>query len=62
VAIEQAKGMLAERGGVGMDEAFDGLRSYSRRTDRGLTDVASALVRGELELPEVAPERPARRR
>ena len=62
VAIEQAKGMLAEREGIGMDEAFDRLRRYSRRSNRRLTDVASELAGGDLDLRVVAAERPARSR
>lgn len=50
VAIEQAKGMLAERVGVGMDEAFELLRNFARNHNRRLTEVASALVAGGLAL------------
>jgi len=62
VAIEQAKGMLAERERIDMDEAFDRLRHHSRRTNRRLTEVASALASGDLDLQVVAAERPARSR
>ena len=44
VIIEQAKGVLAERGDVDMDRAFVLLRSYSRRTHQRLADVARAVV------------------
>jgi GAF domain-containing protein len=52
VAIEQAKGVLAERSGVGMDEAFDALRRYARTHNLKLTDVAVAVVRGELDVSD----------
>jgi GAF domain-containing protein len=56
VAIEQAKGVLAERSNVGMDEAFGALRGYARTHNLKLTDVALAIVRGELDIsgPPVA--------
>jgi GAF domain-containing protein len=44
ITIEQAKGAIAERAGVGMDEAFRRLRSYARNHGRKLTDVAEAVV------------------
>jgi len=50
VVIEQAKGVLAERRGVTMEAAFDTLRQHARRGNRKLTDVALAVVRGELDL------------
>ncbi len=53
VVIEQAKGMLSERGQLGMDEAFGHLRSYARRTNSPLTGVASDLVGGRLQLDDV---------
>jgi GAF domain-containing protein len=56
VAIEQAKGVLAERSNVGMDEAFSALRGYARTHNLKLTEVALAVVRGELDIgaPPVA--------
>jgi len=46
--IEQAKGVLAERAGVDMDEAFALLRGYARAHDVLLTSVATGLVEGAL--------------
>jgi hypothetical protein len=54
VAIEQAKGMLAERANVDMDEAFAMLRAYARSVRRHLTDVAMHLVGGTMAVDEVA--------
>ena len=48
VTIEQAKGVLAERNSVGMDEAFEALRRYARNHNLKLTDVALAVIRGEI--------------
>jgi AmiR/NasT family two-component response regulator len=53
VAIEQAKGMLAERASVDMDEAFTMLRSHARSVRRHLTAVALQLVEGTLAIDEV---------
>lgn len=50
IAIEQAKGMIAERGGVDMNEAFARLRDYSRSQQRRLSEVAGALVAGQLNI------------
>lgn len=47
IVIEQAKGILAERGSVPMSEAFDLLRAHARRTRRRLADLARAVVDGE---------------
>ena len=46
--IEQAKGMLAERAGIDMDEAFNRLRRYSRDANVRLTALAAKVVRGDL--------------
>jgi GAF domain-containing protein len=50
VAIEQAKGMIAERAGLQMSEAFSHLRAFARSTNRGLTDVARAVVEGTADI------------
>ena len=46
VIIEQAKGKLAERLGVDMDQAFDLLRDRARTCNRRLSDLAQAFVNG----------------
>ena len=46
VIIEQAKGKLAERLGVDMDQAFDLLRDRARTSNRRLSDLAQAFVNG----------------
>jgi GAF domain-containing protein len=46
VAIEQAKGKLAERLGVDMDEAFSVLRAYARTRNMRLSDLALAFIEG----------------
>ena len=48
VVIEQAKGMLAERLGDSMDEAFTRLRRYSRHHNRRLAELAREVIEGEL--------------
>jgi hypothetical protein len=44
VVIEQAKGVVAERGHVDMEEAFALLRSHARRNHQRLAEVAQAVV------------------
>ncbi|MFB9924578.1 GAF and ANTAR domain-containing protein [Amycolatopsis halotolerans] len=56
VVIEQAKGVLAHAGGVEMDTAFDRLRGYSRTHRERLSEVAEAVVRGELRPGQVLSE------
>ena len=46
VIIEQAKGKLAERLGVDMEQAFSLLRASARTRNRRLSDVALAFVDG----------------
>jgi GAF domain-containing protein len=53
IAIEQAKGMLAEHGAVDMNEAFDRLRRFARHHNRRLTEVADSLVNGQLRVTDV---------
>jgi GAF domain-containing protein len=49
VAIEQAKGVISERAGITLAEAFIRLRSYARNRNLRLTDVAQAAVDGTLD-------------
>jgi GAF domain-containing protein len=48
VVIEQAKGVVAQIRGVDMTEAFRLLREFARRNNRGLRDIAEAVVSREL--------------
>jgi GAF domain-containing protein len=52
IMIEQAKGMLAERAGIAMEESFERLRTHARRSSRRLSDLAQDLIAGNLA-PEV---------
>ena len=73
IVIEQAKGMVAERLGVDMEQAFATLRGHSRNHNLRLADVAHDVVNGTLtaatldRLPltkrpvQLFPPRPARR-
>jgi hypothetical protein len=58
VIIEQAKGKLAERLGVDMDQAFNLLRDRARTGNRRLSDLARAFVEGSEPLSEPATRRP----
>ena len=49
VVIEQAKGVISERAGTDLAEAFSRLRSYARNHNLRLTDVAGAAVDGTLD-------------
>lgn len=54
IAIEQAKGMIAERCDVDMDGAFSLLRNYSRNRNVALTSVSKSLVAGTIPIDDVA--------
>jgi AmiR/NasT family two-component response regulator len=54
VVIEQAKGIIAERYGLGVDEAFDAIRRASRSNRVKLHDLAARVRPGEPTPPEVA--------
>ena len=65
VIIEQAKGKLAERLGLDMDQAFNLLRESARTSNRRLSDLAQVLVSGTDALAGLnvarSQPRPARR-
>jgi signal transduction protein with GAF and PtsI domain len=61
IAVEQAKGMIAERFDVDMDEAFVRLRNYSQNNNVALTGLAEALVAGTANIDDVT-SRSGRRR
>ncbi|HEY0938418.1 MAG TPA: GAF and ANTAR domain-containing protein [Trebonia sp.] len=63
VIIEQAKGKLAERLGINMEQAFRMLREYARNTNQRLTEVARNFVdSASADFPPVVrrPRRPRR--
>jgi GAF domain-containing protein len=62
VRIEQAKGVIAERGEIDMDEAFALLRGHARRTQQRLVDVACAVVDGDSTTDILGTSAPSRRR
>jgi hypothetical protein len=49
VVVEQAKGVLAQHHGLGMDAAFDRLRRYCRGRNLRLAEVARHLAAGKLD-------------
>ncbi len=49
VVIEQAKGVVAERAGIEIPEAFTRLRSYARSHSLLLAEVAQAAIDGTLD-------------
>lgn len=53
IVIEQAKGVLAERGNIGMDEAFQALRKYARNHNERLSDVADGVVNRNVDIAQV---------
>ena len=48
IVIEQAKGVLAEREHLDMDQAFSILRNHARSHNRRLADVATDVIAGTL--------------
>ena len=50
ILIEQAKGILAERHQLDMEQAFGRLRSHARNNNQRLSDLAHELVHGTLDL------------
>lgn len=58
IIIEQAKGVLAQRGQLGMDTAFDRLRRFARNHNLRLSEVARQVVLTDLAT-EVLATQPA---
>ncbi len=54
VAIEQAKGLLSERAGITMDEAFSRLRAHARQHNIKLSTLAASLVERTLPATRVS--------
>jgi AmiR/NasT family two-component response regulator len=50
IVIEQAKGFLAERLGIGVEGAFTLLRRYARDRSRKLTEVATDVLENRLTI------------
>lgn len=48
IIIEQAKGVLAQSAGIGVDEAFGRMRRFARSGGHHLTDVAARIVDGSM--------------
>jgi len=61
VLIEQAKGKLAERLHLDMDQAFGLLRDYARARNLRLSDLAQAFIDGSQTLTGLTTTRPAQR-
>jgi GAF domain-containing protein len=62
IVIEQAKGVIFERAGVDMPEAFSRLRNYARGHNIPLTQVAQAAIDGTLDPQAWAPSSDAQQR
>lgn len=58
IVIEQAKGMLAERAGIDVNEAFDRLRQYARSHNLRLASVAQDFIDGDLDRNKFASPSP----
>ncbi|MFD0418702.1 GAF and ANTAR domain-containing protein [Streptomyces sp. NPDC127108] len=57
IVIEQAKGALATRRGITVDEAFEQMRRFARRHGRLLTDVAREVMGSDADPTPAAEER-----
>ncbi|MCM6775321.1 GAF and ANTAR domain-containing protein [Nocardia sp. CDC159] len=53
IVIEQAKGVLAERGRLDMAEAYRRLRRYAHKTGRRLAELAAAVVDGTEDTDQI---------
>lgn len=53
VLIEQAKGVLAERAGIDVEDAFQRMRAYSRQASRPLNGIARAVIENAVAVEEL---------
>jgi transcriptional regulator with GAF, ATPase, and Fis domain len=53
VVVEQAKGVLAERAQMNVDDAFHMLRGYARNHNCRLRDVAEDVIAGSISIEEL---------
>ena len=53
IVIEQAKGVLAERFSLGIDEAFELLRSGARSSRLPIHDLAASVTTAHVTPPEI---------
>jgi GAF domain-containing protein len=53
VVIEQAKGIVAERNHISVDEGFDQIRRFARANNRLLSETARHLIEGSLPVEEL---------
>jgi GAF domain-containing protein len=61
IVIEQAKGVLAERTGLSMEEAFATMRVHARNHNEKLVDVARGVVNGTLGVNDLSERSPRRK-
>ena len=55
IVIEQAKGVLAERAGINMEDAFTWMRNHARNHNRKLVDVAEGVIDGTVSVQLLDP-------
>jgi GAF domain-containing protein len=59
VVIEQAKGIVAERNRISVDDAFDRVRRFARAHNRLLSETARQLIDGSLQVDALTALAPA---
>jgi GAF domain-containing protein len=58
IVIEQAKGMVAERLNINMEQSFKTLRGHARNNNLRLADIATAVIDGTLASSALDPVQP----
>ena len=53
IVIEQAKGIIAERQHLNMEQAFSTLRTHARNHNRPLVEVAEAVIEGSISATDL---------